>query len=211
MDTFPTGSDVPSTTVERDNDRSGGRQGIGGRLVTTIVFLVVVVILVLFARALAASDQTGSRFAVNEQLGEMNIEREPAPAFQLTTFDGETLALEDLQGQVLMVDFWASWCPPCRQEAPTLDRIYREYQDKGVEFVGIAIWDTEQDAQRYLRQFGITYPNGLDAKGSIAIDYGVTGIPEKYFINRDSILVKKFNGPMNEARLRAVLDELLVR
>ncbi len=108
-----------------------------------------------------------------------------------------------------MVDFWASWCPPCREEAPGLAQVYSEYKGTGVEFVGIDIWDTEQDAKRFISRYGIAYPNGLDAKGRIAIDYGVTGIPEKYFIDRSGVLVKKYVGPMTATQLRQILEGLL--
>ena len=146
---------------------------------------------------------------VNTKLGAVKIQRGAARPFELTLFGGETLALEDLKGKVVMVDFWASWCPPCRQEASALAQVFRQYQGKGVAFVGIAIWDAEADATSYTSRYGITYPNGLDAKGQIAIDYGVTGIPEKYFISRDGILSKKFIGPMDEEKLKGVLNEML--
>ena len=196
-------------TQESLREETGVQRGLGCRLLALLGLLAVVGLIGLFAWGLARSGGSPRGFAVNSRLGEVDIETGPARPFQLTTFEGETLRLEDLRGRVVMVDFWASWCPPCRAEAPTLAQVYREYRDKGVEFVGITIWDTEKDAQAYIQQFAIAYPNGLDARGRIAIDYGVTGIPEKYFINRDGILVKKFIGPMDGERLRQVLDELL--
>src|SRR3990172_3277574 len=84
----------------------------------------------------------------------------PAPDFTLTTFDGGTLRLADLRGQVVMVDFWASWCVPCQQEARTLESLWREYRDQGVMFVGVDYLDPESDARAFLAQYQITYPNG---------------------------------------------------
>jgi cytochrome c biogenesis protein CcmG/thiol:disulfide interchange protein DsbE len=127
----------------------------------------------------------------------------------LKLLDGEALAADDLKGKLIMMDFWASWCPPCRQEAPVLAKVYQEYRSRGVEFVGIAIWDDEGEARKYVQRYGITYPNGLDERGLIAIDYGVTGIPEKYFITPEGQVVRKFIGPMEADRLRQVLDGLL--
>lgn len=199
-------SSLISPAAELESDAGG----MGRRLVGLAVLLGIVGLIALFAWGLTRPGGSSGGLAVNTQLGEVQVQPQPARPFQLTLFDGETLRLEDLRGQVVMVDFWASWCPPCRAEAPTLARVYREYQNKGVEFVGIAIWDTTEDAQAYVRQLGITYPNGLDPKGRIAMDYGITGIPEKYFISRDGTLVRKFNGPMDEARLKRVLDDLLV-
>ena len=183
--------------------------GAGRRRIALVVLLAGVGLRGLFAWGLAKPGQTPGGVAVNTQPGEVEIRSGPARPFELALFDGTALTLEELRGQVVMVDFWASWCPPCRAEAPTLARVYREYQGKGVEFVGVAIWDSAEDAQAYMQQFGVTYPSGLDPKGRMAMDYGVTGIPEKYFISRDGTVVKKFNGPMDEARLKQVLDELL--
>ena len=108
-----------------------------------------------------------------------------------------------------MVDFWASWCPPCREEAPALARVYKEYEGQEVRFVGIDIWDCTEDALDFIGRYGVTYPKGVDKRGAITIDYAVRGIPEKYFINRDGVLAKKFVGPMNDQKLRQVLNELL--
>jgi cytochrome c biogenesis protein CcmG/thiol:disulfide interchange protein DsbE len=146
---------------------------------------------------------------INSTFGEVPIEEKPARDFTLQLFDGRALALSELRGKVVMVDFWASWCPPCRKEAPELARVYREYQGSEVEFLGVDIWDSEEGAKEFIARYSIPYPNGLDAKGKIAIDYGVTGIPEKYFISKEGFLLKKFIGPMNEDKLKGVLEELL--
>lgn len=148
---------------------------------------------------------------VNTKFGEVPVKERPARDFTLQLFEARPLNLSELRGKVVMVDFWASWCPPCRQEAPVLAKVYREYRGRNVEFVGVSIWDSEEGAREYIRRYGITYPNGLDEKGAIAIDYGITGIPEKYFIDRDGVLLKKLIGPMKEDRLREVLDELLAQ
>jgi cytochrome c biogenesis protein CcmG/thiol:disulfide interchange protein DsbE len=123
--------------------------------------------------------------------------------------DGGKVELADLKGSVVMVDFWSSWCPPCRAEASSLSAVYRDYRERGIEFVGVAIWDTPEAARELLKAAESEYPAGLDEKGVIAIDYGVTGIPEKYFIDREGKIVRKFVGPMGEDILRGLLDELL--
>ena len=108
-----------------------------------------------------------------------------------------------------MVDFWASWCPSCRQEAPHLVELYEEYRGRGVEFIGVAIWDFPDDLNTYVEQFGLIYPNALDEKGTVAIEYGVVATPEKFFIDRDGNIVRKFVGPTSPELLRQQLDELL--
>ena len=156
--------------------------------------------------------RTGGRSGglfVNNNFGEVSIAARPAPDFSFETFDGRSLSLSDRRDKVVMIDFWASWCPPCRREAPVLAAVYKEYSSKGVEFVGIDIWDDETDARAFLKRYGVTYPNGLDVGGVITIDYGVTGIPEKYFIDQSGQLLRKFVGPVDAGALRSLLDGLL--
>ena len=129
--------------------------------------------------------------------------------FTLTTFSGEPVRLSDLRGKHVMVDFWSSWCPPCREEAPALAAAYDRYRTQGVEFVGVAVWDIEDEAARFAEESGAAYPAGVDTKGVIAVDYGLTGIPEKYFIDPDGRIVRKYVGPMTGDVLDRVLQELL--
>ncbi len=161
-----------------------------------------------------ASISTGGNpggLATNSDLFEFDIDQETARDFELELFGGRTLKLFDLRGKVVMVDFWASWCAPCRVEAPVLTRVYREFEGQDVEFIGVDVWDNVGDAEIFLLQEGQAYPNGSDANGTIAINYGVRGIPEKYFIDRAGILVKKLSGPLTETTLRNTINELLAR
>ena len=148
-------------------------------------------------------------FGVNQEFGQVDVEANVAAPFTLELMNGEMLELADLQGKVVLVDFWASWCTPCRQEAPVLKQVYQEYADLPVEFVGVDIWDRREDAYQYVEDFGVPYLNGVDESGAIAIDYGVRGIPEKFFIGKDGLVHRKFVGPMQADALRASLDELL--
>ena len=161
-----------------------------------------------------ASISTGGNpggLAVNSDLVEFEIDASAARDFDLDLIGGGTVQLSDLRGKVVMVDFWASWCLPCRVEAPALAKVYREFQGQPVEFLGVDIWDNIGDAELFLQQEGQAYPNGFDASGVVAIDYGVRGIPEKYFIDREGILVKKLSGPLTETTLRNTINELLER
>jgi cytochrome c biogenesis protein CcmG/thiol:disulfide interchange protein DsbE len=129
----------------------------------------------------------------------------PAPS------DGQGLAvrLADLAGRPAVVNFWASWCQPCRQEAEVLERFAEEYGPRGVAFVGVNVWDSDDKARAFLDEFGISYANGLDAGGGAAIEFGLTGLPETYFVDRQGQLVRKFIGPITERALRAAVEELL--
>ncbi len=108
-----------------------------------------------------------------------------------------------------MINFWASWCQPCRQEAPVLERFAQEYGPRGVVFLGVNVWDSEEAARAFLAEYGLSYPNGVDSKGDAAIEYGLTGLPETFFVDREGRLVSKFIGPVTERALRAALAELL--
>ena len=150
-------------------------------------------------------------FGINSRFGEVPVDQRAAWEFQVTTLGGDQLSLQGLRGKVVMLDFWSSWCPPCRAEAPGLSQVYREYRDRDrdVEFIGMAIWDEPRAVGDHVREFDVPYPNALDDKGEIAIDYGVAGIPEKFFIDREGNLVRSFVGPTDAGALREVLDELL--
>ena len=127
-----------------------------------------------------------------------------APEFELSTLDGESILLSDLRGKIVVLNFWASWCPPCRWEMPSFERIWREYRDMGVVFIGVAVSDEEEDARESVDKAGVTYPIGLDITGKITTDYRVTGLPTTYVIDRKGREARRF-GTANEAVLRIIL------
>lgn len=133
----------------------------------------------------------------------------PAPAFSGATFDGEPISLVGWRGQAVVVNFWASYCAPCRDEAPMLERIWREYRDQGVVFVGINTDDIESNALAYLREFDVTYYNAPDVKGKIEDDYRITGIPETFVINTEGEIVRHFLSTPRERELREEIERAL--
>ena len=134
----------------------------------------------------------------------------PAAAFSLTTFAGAPLSLEALRGKVVMLNFWASWCvPACYEEAPALERAWREFKDKGVVVVGVDIQDKEEAARNFIARFGLSFPNAPDPAGRVAIDYGVYGVPETFFIDRKGRVRFKKVGALTEEVARQHLDTLL--
>ena len=110
---------------------------------------------------------------------------EPAPEFSLTTFGGETIKSADIEGKVVLVNFWASWCKPCEQEAEALQSAWEQYAARGdVLFLGVDYVDTENEALAYLDRFGITYPNGPDLGTNIYHSFRARGVPETFIINK---------------------------
>lgn len=134
----------------------------------------------------------------------------PAPPFTLTLFDGDPISVEGLQGKVVVLNFWASWCfPACYEEAPVLEAAWRAYKDKDVVVVGINVQDTERAAREFMERFQFTFPNGPDRAGRISIDYGVYGIPETFVLDRAGRIAYKHVGAVTADVLSAQIESLL--
>jgi cytochrome c biogenesis protein CcmG, thiol:disulfide interchange protein DsbE len=114
----------------------------------------------------------------------------PAPEFTLDLLDGSgELALSELRGKALIVNFWASWCGPCKDEAPFLQRTYERYRSQGLVVLGIDVEDFTKDARRFVKRHGLTYPNVRDVRKETIGKWGVTGYPETFFVDRKGRLV----------------------
>ncbi|CAN5726949.1 TlpA disulfide reductase family protein [soil metagenome] len=134
-----------------------------------------------------------------------------APAWSAPLLEGGgSLALDDLEGKPVFINFWASWCGPCKDEAPHLDRAHAVYGDQ-IAFVGIDIKDSRSDAVQFARRHGLDYSLVRD-DGRILDDYGLTGQPESFFIDGDGVIVEHVAGPfLDEADLFGLLDVLVAR
>jgi cytochrome c biogenesis protein CcmG/thiol:disulfide interchange protein DsbE len=141
----------------------------------------------------------------------------PVPDFQLTALDraqaqpASVMNLSEQRGKVAVVNFFASWCAPCRQEAADLEQTWREYREQGVQFFGIAYKDADSRAQSFLDEFDVTYPAAVERTNSTARAYGVTGVPETFIIDQQGLLVRHILGPISQAELSLELDRLLSR
>lgn len=133
----------------------------------------------------------------------------PAPDFTLTTLDGQDVRLSDLRGQVVVINFWASWCVPCRDEAPALQAVWERYRDRGVVLLGVAWTDTERNARAFIDEFSQNYPNGLDLGTRIGELYGITGVPETFIIDQQGQVVGFYPIALQQDQLAAVIESVL--
>jgi cytochrome c biogenesis protein CcmG/thiol:disulfide interchange protein DsbE len=133
-----------------------------------------------------------------------------APAFSLTTFDGQEVSLAAQRGKVVVLNFWASWCyPACYEEAPVLEAGWRQLRERGVLVLGVAIQDKEAASRDFIQRFGLTFPNAADPAGKVSIDYGVYGVPETFIIDRRGAIRRKHVGAVTEAVFREWIEPLL--
>lgn len=175
------------------------------RWIQVLVFVLIIGLIALFAFGLRAR-------------GAAQLAAGAAPDFTLTSFEGQTIKLSELRGKVVVINFWASWCAPCRDEAPFLEKTWRQYKDRGVVFIGIDYIDTESAAKAYLKEFGVTYFNEPDIGSEIYQRYRAKGVPETYFVGKDGNLSGNVIGPitrtstsMTERAFIQKLEELLAK
>ncbi len=146
----------------------------------------------------------------NAQAGPVQIGQK-VPTFDLTTFDGDVVSTADLQGKVIVVNFWASWCKPCEQEAADLESAWQIYKDSDdVYFFGVAYVDIEPKSREYVKKFNITYPNGPDLRTKISTMFRVRGVPETYIIDRQGKLADFKIGPYSSlGEIQAMIDPII--
>jgi peroxiredoxin len=133
-------------------------------------------------------------------------EGQPAPDFEFMTFDGQPFRLSDHVGEVVVLNFWASWCPPCRWEMPHFEEIWLEYQEQGVILVGVAISDFEEDAKAFSDATGVTYPVGLDTTAEIARSYQPSALPTTFFIDKEGNVARRLSNVANQTVLRLFIE-----
>lgn len=147
--------------------------------------------------------------AKNEFAGSSPETKESAPNFTLALLDGDNFRFSDHKGKPVLINFFASWCLPCREEMPVLEKIVHEYQPKGVVFLGIAVDDTEEKMKDFIARYNVTFPVGLDKTADIQKAFGLYGIPTTYFIDSKGVISYSHSGVVTEELLQHELDKLL--
>jgi cytochrome c biogenesis protein CcmG/thiol:disulfide interchange protein DsbE len=162
-------------------------------------------VIALVSTALACTNRAD---ATDDPLGAKRMST-PAPALAGDDLYGEPVSLADLRGQVVVVNFWATWCDPCRDEQPALERVRREYQDQGVEFLGVDERDDLAAAQAWVEEFDVTYPSVQDPSGSWADDFELFGYPDTFVIDPSGTIRWAVYGQTSEEQLRELIDLVL--
>ncbi len=168
----------------------------------------VLVLLILFGYGLA-KQREGDTLEQGARIvsvgGDVPIKPHPAPDFTLKGFDGKQVKLSDYKGKVVIVNFWASWCPPCAEEAPTLESGWQKFKNEGVVFLGVNLWDDPQNAEQFIEDNDLTYINGTTKTGT-ATEYGLTGIPETYVIDKNGQVIRRWRGPLTDHELANLVE-----
>ena len=187
-------------TSELDQTSGGAK---GNRFFTGAIILAIVGLLGLIGWGLANNSEE------RPQVGD------PAPDVALAFFDGygwetaDAAMLSDMQGQIVILNFWASWCVECTYEADDLENTWQAYADQGVIMLGVAYTDIDSQSLEFLEEYSITYPNAPDLGGEISAAFHLTGVPETVVIDQDGRIAASTIGPVRAEDLAAVLEQLL--
>jgi peroxiredoxin len=132
-----------------------------------------------------------------------------APDFSLTTLDGSTVRLSDLRGQPVLINFWASWCGPCRAEMPHIQAAFEDHADDGLVVLGVDQLESPPSVAQFVEQFQLTFPIPLDADGEVSAAYQARALPTTFFVDADGIIRDTFTGPMSSGLIQSKLETIL--
>ncbi|RSD25019.1 redoxin domain-containing protein [Mesobacillus subterraneus] len=154
-------------------------------------------------------DQTGEAVETTEDIPGAKLsslrEGAEAPDFELNTLDGQTIKLSDYRGKKVILNFWATWCPPCKAEMPHMQNFYEEYQDQGVEILAVNLTNMDKgtdEVQKFVDEFGLTFTIPMDEEGYAGTTYQAFTIPTSYILDENGVITKKIVGPMDEKMMK---------
>jgi len=172
-------------------------------------YLMALSILALFSVMLLAGCSDSGEVTAPGKATVVNAVGERAVDFTLNTFDGKEFSLSGHAGSPVLINFFASWCGPCRLEGPLMEKLYKSFRARGVVFVGVAVQDSEEGSGKYLKRYGWTFPAGPDRDGRISDAYNVRGIPKTFIIKRDGTVGYIQSGVMPEEYLAGKIEKIL--
>lgn len=162
----------------------------------------IVLLLLFLVLAGCGGEQGGKKIALPN-------EGDPAPLLKLVTFSGADIDIADFKGSPVVINFWASWCKPCKHEAEALEKTYRVFKKAGVEFVGVAVQDKDKNSLAFIKEYGITYPNGPDHTGVLSATYKIYGIPRTFVVDREGRFAFIHTGAITGKVLGAEIEKVL--
>ena len=135
----------------------------------------------------------------------------PTPEIALGTLEGKKISLKDFRGKVILLNFWASWCEPCREEMPAMEKLYQEYKEKNFVILAIAVKDSKQDTLNFVKELKLTYPIALDPDAKVGQEYGAWGLPVTYLIGPKGEALARGWGPADwyGSAARKLIKDLL--
>ena len=197
--------------------RAGSRSGRAALRVVLLIVLGLLIIGLLHDRYRARPGVESAYDAIEQKNREINSNPE-APAMSLPLLvdhpdlgpEGTEVTLEQFEGQPVVVNFWASWCVPCRTEAPVLEGIWDDYKNQGVVILGVDTQDLTGNARDFIDEVGMTYPSVRDGTDGTERDFEVTGVPETFVVDRDGLIALHFRGPVDDpAQITTALEQVL--
>jgi peroxiredoxin len=158
---------------------------------------------------------TKEEFSINEDVPGVDLsqvkEGSPAPDFELTTLAGETVKLSDYKGKKVILNFWATWCPPCKAEMPHMQKFHEQNVENGIEIVAVNLTNLDKgqtEIENFAKEYGLTFDIPLDEEGTIGAQYQAFSIPTSYIIDSKGIITKKIIGPMDEAMMISLTKDI---
>ena len=162
-------------------------------LIAGFIFVAITVLVIILSLKLNDSSFEFS----NEVAIEDNL---PAPDFTFPGLDGKMVSLSDYRGKIVLVNIWATWCPPCVEEMPSMEKLYNKFKEDNFEILAVSIDAPGLKAVApFMKKSNLTFPALIDSEGTIKADYRITGVPESFIVDKQGILIKKIIGPVNWA------------